>query len=417
MEEHRTKGDAASDVTWEGLEVFARQKIQGWVQALLEEEITELLGRARCERRADVDAASGYRNGYGKRRRLSMQAGTIEVRRPRVRGLEERFESRVLPLFERRTKAVGELLPELYLHGLSQGDFELALRGLLGEGAPLSPSSIERLRAKWQQEYDEWTRRPLSDLRLVYLWADGVYVKAGLEKEKAALLVVMGATVDGQKHVLSVVPGHRESKESWAHVFRDLKRRGLKAPKLMIGDGNSGVWGALSEVWPETKEQRCWNHKMVNVLDQLPKKLQAEGRELLTKIPYASTRDEAEKAKGDFARRFRRSHEKAVTILEADWERMLTFYEFPEEHWKHLRTTNVIESPFAAVRLRTGASKRFKKVASATALIWRVLLVAEKRFRRLNAPKLLLDVYEGHQFINGRPVTHGTSTTKMEAAA
>jgi transposase-like protein len=417
MEEDRTREGAASTVTWEGLEGFTRQKIQGWVQALLEEEITELLGRPRSKRRGNVDAPVGYRNGYGKRRRLSMQAGTVELRRPRVRGLEERFESRILPLFERRTKEVGQLLPELYLHGLSQGDFELALRGLLGEGAPLSPSSIERLRGKWQQEYDEWARRPLHDLRLVYLWADGVYVKAGLEKEKAALLVVIGATVDGQKHVLAVVPGHRESKESWAYVFRDLKRRGLKVPKLMIADGNSGVWGALSEVWPEVSEQRCWNHKIVNVLDQLPKKLQAEGRQLLTRIPYAPTRAEAEKAKADFVRRFRTSHEKAVTILEADWERMLTFYGFPEQHWRHLRTTNVIESPFAAVRLRTGASKRFKKVASATALIWRVLMVAEKRFRRLNAPKLLLDVYEGNQFVNGRPVTQAKSTTNMEAAA
>ena len=416
MEEHRTK-EGATKVVWEGLEGMARRQIQGFVQRLLEEEITELLGRSRSERRAEVDAPCGYRNGYGKRRRLSMQAGTIELRRPRVRGLEERFESRILPLFERRTKEVGRLLPELYLHGLSQGDFELALRGLLGEGAPLSASSIERLRAKWQQEYDEWNRRPLGDLRLVYAWADGVYVKAGLEKEKAALLVVIGASVDGQKHVLSVVPGHRESKESWAYVFRELKRRGIKAPKLMNADGNSGVWGALSEVWPETREQRCWNHKIVNVLDQLPKKLQAEGRELLTKIPYAPTREEAERARADFARRFRRSHEKAVTILENDWERMLTFYDFPEEHWRHLRTTNVIESPFAAVRLRTGASKRFKKVASATALIWKVLTVAEKRFRRLNAPHLLLDVYEGNQFVNGRPVTKANSTTNMEAAA
>jgi transposase-like protein len=308
-------------------------------------------------------------------------------------------------------------LPELYLHGLSQGDFELALRGLLGQGAPLSPSSIERLRAKWQQEYDAWSRRPLHDLRLVYLWADGVYVKAGLEKEKAALLVVVGATVDGHKHVLAVVPGHRESKESWASVFRDLKRRGLKAPKLAIADGNTGVWAAHSEVWPEAREQRCWNHKIVNVLDQLPKKLQAEGRELLTKIPYASTREGAEKAKTEFARRFRRTHEKAVAILEADWERMLTFYDFPEEHWKHLRTTNVIESPFAAVRLRTGASKRFKKVASATALIWKVLTVAEKRFRRLNAPELLLEVYAGTRFQDGRPLTQQNSATNMEAAA
>ncbi len=417
MEEDRTREGAASNVTWEELEGFTRQKIQRWVQGLLEEEITELLGRERSGRRRDVDAPLGYRNGYGKQRRLSMQAGTIEIRRPRVRGLEERFESRVLPLFERRTREVGHLLPELYLHGLSQGDFELALRGLLGEGAPLSASSIERLRAKWQQEYDEWSRTPLQDLRLVYLWADGVYVKAGLEKEKAALLVVVGATVDGQKHVLSVVPGHRESRESWASVFRDLKRRGLKAPKLAIADGNTGVWAALSEVWPEGREQRCWNHKIVNVLDQLPKKLQAEGRDLLTKIPYASTREGAEKAKAEFARRFRRNHEKAVAILEAYWERMLTFYDFPEEHWKHLRTTNVIESPFAAVRLRTGASKRFKKVVSATALIWKVLTVAEKRFRRLNAPELLLEVYAGTRFKDGRPITQQNSTTNMEAAA
>jgi len=375
MEKDRTRQAAASNVTWEELEGFTRQKIQGWVQALLEEEITELLGRERSGRRRGVDTPLGYRNGYGKQRRLSMQAGTIEIRRPRVRGLEERFESRVLPLFERRTRQVGHLLPELYLHGLSQGDFELALRGLLGQGAPLSPSSIERLRAKWQQEYDEWSGRPLHGLRPVYLWADGVYVKAGLEKEKAALLVVVGGTVDGHKHVLAVVPGHRESKESWASVFRDLKGRGLKAPKLAIADGNAGVWAALSEVWPESREQRCWNHKIVNVLDQLPKKLQAEARELLTKIPYASTREGAEKARAEFARRYRRNYEKAVAILEADRERMLTFYDFPEEHWKHLRTTNVIESPFAAVRLRTGASKRFKKVASATALIWKVLTV------------------------------------------
>jgi len=417
MEKDRTREAAASNVRWEELEGFTRQKIQRWVQELLEEEITELLGRERSGRRRDVDASLGYRNGYGKQRRLSMQAGTIEIRRPRVRGLEERFESRVLPLFERRTREVGHLLPELYLHGLSQGDFELALRGLLGQGAPLSASSIERLRAKWQQEYDAWSRTPLHDLRLVYLWADGVYVKAGLEKEKAALLVVVGATVDGQKHVLSVVPGHRESKESWASVFRDLKRRGLKAPKLAIADGNTGVWAALSEVWPEGREQRCWNHKIINVLDQLPKKLQAEGRELLTKIPYASTREGAEKAKAEFARRFRRNHEKAVAILEADWERMLTFYDFPEEHWKHLRTTNVIESPFAAVRLRTGASKRFKKVASATALIWKVLTIAEKRFRRLNAPEILLEVYAGTRFQDGRPITQQNSTTNMEAAA
>jgi transposase-like protein len=399
----KTRSDAStSTVTWETLEDFARLKIQAWFQELLEQEVTELLGRDHHERRVAVDGAGGYRNGYGKARRLSMQSGTITVRRPRVRGLEERFESRLLPLFVRRTKEVGELLPELYLHGLSQGDFELALRGLLGEGAPLSASSIARLRGKWQSEYEEWRSRRLDDRELVYAWADGVYVKAGLEREKAALLVVIGAMSDGRKEVLAVASGYRESTESWAGVLRDLRDRGLVAPKLFVADGNLGAWAALSQVWPETRDQRCWNHKIINVLDQLPKKLQAQARELLCKIPYAPTRAEAGRRRNTFARRYRRSYPKAVAILEKDWEAMVRFYEFPEEHWKHLRTTNVVESPFASVKLRTTAAKRYKKVENATALIWKVLCVAERRFRKLNAPELMPSVYADAQYVDGK---------------
>ncbi|MFA4948017.1 MAG: IS256 family transposase [Candidatus Krumholzibacteriia bacterium] len=390
-----------SSVTWENLEEYARLKIRGWFQDLLEEEVTELLGRESGERRKAVDGVRGYRNGYGKLRRLSMQGGTITVRRPRVRGLEERFESRLLPLFVRRTKEVGALLPELYLHGLSQGDFELALRGLLGDGAPLSASSIARLRAKWQCEYDEWHERRLDDRELVYAWADGVYVKAGLEREKAALLVVIGAMSDGRKEVLAVEPGYRESKESWMAVLRDLRDRGLSAPKLFVADGNLGAWAALAEVWPEADEQRCWNHRIVNVLDRLPRKLQAMARESLCAIPYAPTRAEAERRRDAFARRYRRSYPKAVEILVKDWERMVAFYDFPEAHWQHLRTTNVVESPFASVRLRTAAAKRYKKVESATALIWKVLRVAESRFRKLNAPELMQSVYDGDVFRDG----------------
>jgi transposase-like protein len=392
-------------ITWETLEEFARLRIQRWFQELLEAEVSELLGRGSYERRASVDGAPGHRNGYGKPRKLSMMGGTVTVRRPRVRGLEERFESRLLPLFARRTKEVGKLLPELYLHGLSQGDFELALRGLLGAGAPLSPSSISRLRSKWQLEYEEWARRSLHDRELVYLWVDGVYVKAGLEKEKAALLVVIGAMSDGSKEVLAVVPGYRESKESWCGVFRDLRDRGLNAPKLMVADGNVGAWAALAEIWPETKDGRCWNHKIVNVLDRFPKKLKAEARELLCQIPYAPTREEAERRRDRFARRYRRSYAKAVEILEKDWDALVSFYDFPEEHWKHLRTTNIIESPFASVKLRTTAAKRYKKVDSATALIWKVLRVAEGRFRKLNAPELMSAVYVGEKFVDGKIVT------------
>ena len=318
--------------------------------------------------------------------------------------MEERFESRVLPLFARRTKEVGELIPEMYLHGLSEGDFELALRGLLGEGAPLSKATIRRLRAVWTVEFEAWAKRSLADREIVYVWADGIYVKAGLERDKAALLVVMGAMRDGTKEVLAVTSGYRESTESWAEVFRDLKARGLGVPKLVMADGNAAIWGAAREVWPEAAEQRCWNHKMRNVLDRLPKREQPEAKELLRVVVYAPTRVEAVKARQAFMQRYGPWYPKAVAVLEDDWDRMVTFYDFPEAHWKHLRTTNVVESPFASVRLRTTAAKRFKRVESATALIWKLLTVAEKRFRRLDAPHLLRDVFEGRKFEDGKPV-------------
>jgi putative transposase len=303
---------------------------------------------------------------------------------------------------------VADLLPELYLHGLAQGDFELALRGLLGDGAPLSAKSIERLRAKFVHDYAAWTTRRFDEHELVYVWADGIYVRAGLEREKAALLVIIGALRDGRKEVLAVVPGYRESTDSWRAVLRDLRDRGLQVPKLLVADGVAGIWAAVAEVWPEAAQQRCWNHKIVNVLTQLPKKVQAAAREELAAIPYAPRRAEAGRRRAAFAKRYRRSYPKAVAILETNWDRLVTFYAFPEGHWKHLRTTNVIESPFAAVRLRTDAAKRFKKVANATALIWRMLLVAERRFRRLDAPDQLAAVYDGRKFEDGKLVKEKT---------
>jgi transposase-like protein len=378
-------------------------KVQEWIQALLEEEMTEILGRRKSERRKPVDARPGYRNGYGKPRRICLKTGTITVRRPRARGLEERFESRILPLFQRRTKEIGDTLRELYLHGLAQGDFELALRGLLGNAAPLSASSIQRLKEKWTVEYEEWRTRSLHDREVVYLWADGLYVKAGLEKSKAALLVVIAALRDGTKEVLTVESGQRESAESWKAVLRSLKERGLRTPKLTVADGHLGIWGALAEIYPGSEEQRCWNHKIVNVLDQVPKKLRAEVKDLLRKMAYAETRAECEGQKKRFIVRYKNVYPKAVAILERDWERMVTFYRFPKGHWKHLRTTNVVESPFAAVRLRTNAGKRYRRVENATALIWKVLMVAQRNFRRLDAPHLLADVYEGRLFEDGVP--------------
>jgi transposase-like protein len=400
-EQNTASPSASSQGWWDQLEAFARDRIQGWLQSLLEEEVTTWLGRPKSARRAAVDAPAGYRNGYGKPRKLALTCGTITVRRPRVRKLAERFVSRVLPLFQRRSKEVGELLPRLYLHGLALGDFELALRGLLGEAAPLSPGSLARLKAQWQLEYEAWQQRPLDDLEVVYVWADGLYVKAGLEDSKAALLVVIGARTDGRKIVLAVESGQRESKESWGAVLRGLRARGLKPWRCTIADGHLGIWAALAEQQPEAAEQRCWNHRILNVLDAIPTTHHAAAKTLLKAMPYAETRTACETLRAQFSRRYRTLAPKAVERLTSDWERLVTFYQFPREHWRHLRTTNVVESPFAAVRLRTTAAKRFKKVESGTAVIWKLLQVAEQTFRRLNAPALLPAVYAGVQFVDG----------------
>jgi len=389
-------GRETSRVIWDDLEEWIRQRVQDFVQTVLEEEVTELLSRKKPERRKAVDSSSGYRNGYGKERQLTLGCGTITLRRPRVRGLAERLESRVLPLFARRSKGVNKLIPQLYLHGLALGDFDLALRGLLGRDAPVSASTVARLKESWQAEWRNWKRRSLSGLQVVYLWIDGVYVKTGLEKEKAALLVAVAGLVDGRKVVLAVEPGYRESTESWSEMLRDLKGRSMNCPRLVIGDGNLGAWGALANIYPEAAEPRCWNHKMVNVLDKLPKKRQGQGKRLLQDVVYAESREQAEGRRDDFIHWSRQEgYQKAWETLARDWERMVTFYRFPEEHWKHIRTTNVVESPFAGLRLRTNAAKRFKKVENATAVIWKMLMLAEQRFRRLDAPEKLMAVYLG----------------------
>ena len=404
MEQQSIERPDTSRPRWEDLETLVRTQIQDYLQQLLEEEVTALLGRAKSARRAPLEAPAGSRNGYGNPRRVALMGGTVTVQRPRVRGLAERFTSRVLPLFCRRSHEVGELLPRLYLHGLALGDFDLALRGLLGSAAPLSPASLVRLKAQWQAEYTAWTTRRLDDLEIVYVWADGLYVKGGLEDTKAALLVVLGACADGRKVLLAVTSGQRESKESWGAVLRDLRARGLKPWRCTIADGHLGIWAALGEQQPTAAEQRCWNHRLVNVLDAIPKKHQAAAGTLLKAMPYAETQAACEALRGEFVQRYRDLAPKAVERLFHDWERLVTFYQFPREHWPHLRTTNPVESPFAAVRLRTTAAKRFKKVTSATALIWKLLQVAESTFRRLNAPELLPLVYTGVQYQDGKPM-------------
>jgi putative transposase len=400
----------SSEVCYDTLEQWARGKIQAQLQQLLEEEVTTFLGRVRHERRgtrSPVDPPAGSRNGYGKPRQFSMMNGTVTVRRPRVRDLAERFESKVLPLFTRRTREVGTMLPELYLHGLSTGDFDLALRGLLGEGAPLSASSIQRLKARFELEYEAWKTRDQSALDVVYWWADGLYVKAGSEDRKRALLTIVGALTTGEKGVLACESGERESKESWLKLLRDLKNRGLTFPRLTVADGHLGLWAALGEIHPTGEEQRCWNHKITNVLDDLPKKAQPKAGELLKAMPYAETKAECERRRDEFVRTYRRTEGKAVDTLLRDWERMVTFYAFPQQPWRHLRTTNIVESPFSSVRLRTDASRRSKRVEGAKAIIWKILQVAEKSWRKLNAPELLPRVASGVTFKDGMMTMSG----------
>lgn len=382
-----------SIVEWETLEDFVRSQVKSLIQNVIDEEVDEFLGRMKYERKKGKKVRKGYRNGHAPPRKLSLMSGTIEVRRPKLRGLEEKFESAILPRFTRRTRAVEKALPELYLHGLSMGDFELALRGLLGDGAPLSASSIDRLRRKWQAEYGAWRLRQLGGLKLVYMWADGVYVKAGLEKEKACLLVVIGADDEGKKHVLAVESGYRESTESWSEVLRDLKARGLRPPALTVADGNMGIWAALRQVYPESLEQRCWNHKMRNVLDCLPKKIRKGAKSLLLEMFLASSQKACESARKEFISRFGRDYPRAVDRLNRDWQRMVTYFKFPSEHWRHIRTTNIVESPFAAVRLRTNAAKRYKQASNATSVIWKILMLQESRFRKLTGFKKLKNVY------------------------
>lgn len=389
-------------VTFEGLEGAVRARAQEWIQDLMEAEVTEFLSRMKGERLGSRVDVQGYRNGHGKPRGFAMMNGTITVRRPRTRGTEERFVSKILPLFKRHTKELGNTLPELYLHGLSKGDFELALRGLLGGAAPLSASSIGRLKEKWQAEYDQWKKRDLSKLEIVYQWADGLYVKAGIDDRKSALLVIVGADTKGKKHVLAMEPGHRESGDSWKAVLRDLKARGLKSPRATCADGHLGIWSALSEIFPESAELRCWNHRIVNVLDKMAKKEQTVAAEFLKAMPYAETKKECERLRDEFAAKYRKAEPKAVECLEKDWARLTAFYSFPKQHWVHLRTTNIVESPFSGIRLRTEASRRFKKVENAVALIWKLMMVAETHsWNALQSADLLPGVSAGLIYRDG----------------
>ena len=308
-----------------------------------------------------------------------------------------------MPRYQRLSASAQQLLTRLYLEGVSTGDFEPVFRSLLGETAPLSPSSIVRLKADWQAEFDAWQKRRFDQERYVYCWVDGIYLAAGQEDEKSALLCVLGLRADGQKELLSLTLGYRESTESWAGVLRDLRERGMRRPLLVIGDGALGIWAALGEVWPECRRQRCWNHRVLNVLDALPKRLWAQVRKDLRHAATAANRTEAKRQLEAIAADLRQAGQAAAaeTVLR-DLDDFLTFYDFPQEHWIHLRTTNPIESIFAGVRLRTNVTKHAPNRENAQYLVFKVIERLSQNWRRITGSNLCELVLSGRTFVDGR---------------
>ena len=351
------------------------------------------------------------RHGYGPERSIQTGIGALEMRRPKVRDRAEgvpaekriRFSSGILPRWARRSKSLDALLPVLYLRGISTGDFQEALSALLGADAPnLSPNVISRLTGEWQKEYDRWQRRDLSARRYVYIWADGVYLQARMEPQAECMLVILGATPEGKKELVGFQVGLRESAQSWRELLVDIKKRGLAiAPEVAVGDGALGFWKALDEVFPGTRHQRCWVHKTSNVLNKFPKSMHPAVKADLRDIWQAETRAAAEAAMDTFAEKYGAKYEKAVSCLIKDRETLLAFYDFPAEHWDHLRTGNPIESVFATVRHRTVRTKGALSQKTAKLMVFKLVQAAAKTWRRLKGANRLPQVIEGVTFADG----------------
>jgi putative transposase len=395
------------------LDELIREGARRMLQTAIEAEVDEFIA-AYANRRDDQGRRLVVRNGHLPGREITTGAGPLEVRQPRVRDKspdkEERvvFSPSVLPPYLKRTKAIEELIPWLYLKGISTGDFSEALQALVGEQAKgLSPNVIVKLKEQWSREYEDWMCRDLSDKQYVYLWADGIHVKVRLEDDankKQCMLVVMGATADGKKELVGLLDGYRESEQSWRELLLDLKQRGLAtAPKLAIGDGALGFWAALRKVFPETKEQRCWVHKTANILNKMPKSVQPKAKADIHEIWQAETREEAMRAFTNFLDKYDAKYPDACRCLAKDRDVLLTFYDFPAEHWAHLRTTNPIESTFATIRLRHKRTKGNGTRRASLAMMFKLAESASKKWRRLKGHQLIPLILEGQTFKDGIP--------------
>ncbi|MEM8713981.1 MAG: IS256 family transposase [Planctomycetota bacterium] len=377
--------------------------------AALEAEIDEHIDRFRGVL-DEVGRRRVVRNGYLPEREIQTGAGKVAIKQPRARvhgqisvEPELRFQSKLIPPYLRKAKDIEELIPWLYLRGVSTNDMESALSSLLGlDPGGLSPSTITRCKKVWEEQFASWEGRSLLGKRYLYVWADGVYFNVRLTGERACVLVLIGATEDGRKEILAIHDGIRESEQSWIEVIERLKSQGLQdAPMLAIGDGALGFWKAVSKAWPETRHQRCWSHKSMNVLNKMPKSSQAAAKGILQDIWMAVTRDDALRAYDLFVSSFEAKLPKAVECLAKDKDEMLAFYDFPAEHWRHLRTSNPIESTFATVRQRTSKTKGCGSRKATLAMVFKLAMSAQERWRRLNGHEQLGALIEGAQFKDG----------------
>jgi len=386
------------------LDGIVQEGARRMLQQAIDMEVIDYIGRY-AEHIDDNRHRLVVRNGRDKERDILTSAGPLSVRKPRVYDKRpgERFSSNILPPYMRKAPSIDALIPTLYLKGISTGDFKEALDAILGPNAAgLSATNIVRLKEVWKQDYEQWHKEDLSDKHYVYVWADGIYFNVRLDDQRACILVLIGATKDGQKELIAVNDGYRESKLAWQEILQDLKNRGLKSlPKLGIGDGGLGFWAALREEFPETREQRCWVHKTANILDKMPKSIQSKAKQSIHDMYMAETKALALRSYDQFIALYEAKYPAACECLRKDKDVLFTFYDFPAEHWKHLRTTNPIESTFATVRLRT---KRTKGCGSRTAtltMVYKLVEQAEKHWQRLHSYKLILEVIKGVEFVDG----------------
>jgi len=392
----RTSSPTCSE---QGATQLLAQAIQAEVAAYLE---------ARSHLRDETGRQQVVRNGSLPQRTILTGIGPVEIKQPRVQDRRpaeqrEKCRSAILPPYLRKTKSIEELIPWLYLKGISSGDFSQALAALLGPQAKgLSAATVTRLKAVWQEEYDGWSKRSLAGKHYVYVWADGVHFNIRLEEDRQCILVLMGATADGHKELIALGDGFRESEQSWKALLLDCQAHGMTlAPRLAVGDGALGFWKALRQVFPTTKEQRCWVHKTANVLDKLPKGQLPKAKALLHDIWQAETKAAAEKALDLFVATYEAKYAKAVGCLVKDREELLVFYDFPAQHWVHLRTTNPIESTFATVRLRTSKTKGSGSRSACLTMVFKLMESAAKKWRLLNGSPLLAKVITGVRFVDG----------------